>query len=60
MKYKIQALEFPCNTVYAAAAKNADGTYTIYTNTLCNDAQQREGIEYLTEQIERELSRDRN
>ena len=52
VKYKIQPLEVPCDTIYEVTVKNVDGTYTIYTNTLCPDATQEAAVRELIDQME--------
>lgn len=55
MNYQIERIAFPYDTITAVAAINKDGTYTIYENSLCSDAQCENAVRLLVDEINKEV-----
>ena len=51
MKYQVERIAFPFDTVLAVVAVNKDGTYTIYENALCSEARCKNAVRLLVDEI---------
>lgn len=54
MKYQIERIAFPYDTIPAVAAINRDGSYTIYENALCSEARCENAVRLLVDEITKE------
>ena len=56
MKYQVERIAFPYDTIPAVAAINKDGTYTIYENALCSEARCKNAVRLLVDEISKEAT----
>ena len=56
MKYLVERIAFPYDTIPAVAAVNRDGTYTIYENALCSEARCKNAVRLLVDEISKEAT----
>ena len=56
MKYRIERIPFPYDTIPAVAAVNKDGSYTIYLNSLCSEARCEKAVQMLLDEINKEVA----
>ena len=56
MKYQVERIAFPYDTIPAVAAINKDGTYTIYENALCSEARCKKAVRLLVDEISKEAT----
>lgn len=51
MKYQIQEVELPGESITAAAVPNKDGSLTIYVNSMCSKEKQEDAMQDLLGRI---------